>query len=223
MTQLPTSSVHPPPPQPSRANVRTAHDESGFTLVEVLIALALTTLILASLLGAFRLGRRAWEGLDALEHRGSIAAVQDFLGETLARAEPILVRNPDGHLSVPFTGTRDRISFVVNMRGHGMLGGLYVVDITVEAAGDGRTRDLVIGQTWFRPGASPQPPQQRRVLMRGIESASWRYFGARPTNSPGWHDSWSGTLPRLVSFEFLPGRPNAKPISSTIELRLLPK
>lgn len=143
----------------------------------------------------------------------------------------MLARDADGRLRVPFTGTRDRISFVANVRGHGMLGGLYVFDIGVlPEAGEqdppaeaGHGRDLVIGQTLFRPGVSQQPPRQRRVLLRGVDSVTWRYFGsATPDATPGWHDTWSGSLPRLVSYDIRPAAPGESNHSAVVEVKLAP-
>lgn len=208
-----------------------ARGEAGFTLVEVLIAMALTTLILASILAAFGLARRSWDGLDALEHRGSTAAVRDFLDETLARAEPVQLLGPDGRPRVPFSGSSDHVSFVVNMRGHGMLGGLHVFDIHVEQEADTgsgpaerrRSGDLIIEQTMFRPGATNGPPSQHRVLMRGVQGLTLRYFGsASPDAEPGWHDTWSGSLPRLISYEITRAAKGERPATATVELKLAP-
>jgi len=66
-----------------------ATPESGFTLLELLVALALLALLTAGLAPSLRLGSHAW---DAVDHEASEAAelqtTQDFLRRAISEGYP---------------------------------------------------------------------------------------------------------------------------------------
>src|SRR5262249_34807417 len=70
----------------------TIRDRRGFTLVELLIALGLLALIMAAILGVFRLGGQVWTRVGERSSRADdVAAVHDSLRETIAGAYPAVI------------------------------------------------------------------------------------------------------------------------------------
>ncbi len=173
---------------------------AGFTLLEVLIALALLGFILVALASGVRFGVRAWQ---AEERRGAGAAelevVHGLLRRMVATAQPLPLAGlgPIG-ASLYFDGRPSAMSFVSDLPE--AIGGAGPYDLALELAEGGR---LVLR---WRPHARPVPgsspgPYAETELMRGVAALDLRYFVPATTSQPaGWLADWRqpGTLPALV-------------------------
>jgi len=165
---------------------------SGFTLVEIMIALALTGLVTLLIMSATRfavLGLDRVAGTaDRIETRHNLEdLLRRELGSTLASSllpnAPIVVGRPDG------------ITFLTVAEDGGA--GLYRVAIGAEMVGS--TRSLVL--TRWRAGASGDGPPERILLAPRLGSFRIDYFGALDVNAaPKWQDDWEGVRapPTLV-------------------------
>jgi general secretion pathway protein J len=177
---------------------------AGFTLIEVLVALAVTGLVSLLLvqgiglaaLGFDRLSRGA-ERLD--ESRG----VDQVLRHALASAAAI----PAG-AGIGFAGDAARVSFLSLVADNGP--GLYRIEIALDASSG--ERRLVLTRRVAAPDA--QPRVERSILARGVRAFRIAYFGAAALGEePSWHDRWDGLgyLPRLIRIELdtadAPARP----------------
>jgi general secretion pathway protein J len=119
--------------------------EGGFTLVEALVAIALTALLLSSLSAAIHLGLRVWKASDIIDRQAETLAGADFLRRTLMAAEPVRVRGKDGKLTSIFKGQSQRIEFVALMPEGALKAGAYkmIVHLVPETgASNGRTLEV---------------------------------------------------------------------------------
>ncbi len=166
--------------------------ESGFTLVELIVALALTALVSLILLqgvgltttGVDRLARRA-DRLDA--HR----SVEAMLRHTLESASAI----PTVGGEAGFVGKPASLKFLSLAEDGGP--GLYRIELGVDQVS--ATRSLYLIRRLAMPFAEPRA--QRSVLAPRLRVFDIAYFGAwSPADAPVWHDRWEGVayLPRLV-------------------------
>lgn len=173
---------------------------AGFTLLEVLIALALLGFILVALAGGVRFGVRAWQ---AEERRGAgaaeLEAVHGLLRRMVATAQPLPVAGlgPAG-ASLYFDGRPNEMSFISDLPE--AIGGAGPYDLALELTEGGR---LVLH---WRPHVRPVPgsspgPYAETELMRGVAALDLRYFvPAINGQPPSWLSEWQqpGTLPALV-------------------------
>ncbi|MHB1303874.1 MAG: PulJ/GspJ family protein [Acidiphilium sp.] len=103
--------------------VHDRHGEDGFTLLEMLVVLALSGLVIAILAGAISLGIAARARVTAVTaNQLDFGAFRRILTRELGRAYPAFVVH--GHVgSVDFTGTPDRMAFLapaLDAQGKGM-------------------------------------------------------------------------------------------------------
>ncbi|MEQ9640278.1 MAG: prepilin-type N-terminal cleavage/methylation domain-containing protein [Alphaproteobacteria bacterium] len=160
----------------------------GFTLLELLVGLALMALLAGLLFGSLRLGAGTLARVDAtaeaLEDRRVVAS---FLRGRLAQAEPLNDATDTGH-SVAFTGAPDRLELVTEMP---------------PAAGGGRHRVVLdnapggLRLAW-RPLPGDGAAHQR---LLDVGPARFAYYGRHAGEAdPSWHDTWTGelALPELV-------------------------
>lgn len=180
---------------------REARREGGFTLLELLVALALVGLIVAMLFGSLRFGIRVWEaGNETIEASAELRLVQGFIRRQLGQAFPVVRSKRSGDSYVEFDGQRDSLAFVAPMPAHLGGGGLYQITLTVErSSGD---YSLLMARRLFHPDVDDDvDDDEPMVLIEGLRDIEFAYFGAEDnTRSPEWHSEWRemDRLPSLV-------------------------
>lgn len=191
----------------------------GFTLIEALLSIALMSLIVGTIAGGFRLGKRVWdtgrdyEGVQEVEEAaGALAAI-------LARAFPVQLNRRDGAPTVAFEGRPDRIRLVTTSDGGADWGGLALTEISV--SGD----DLALRSGVLRPEAwfgGTGGPSRSAIALRGLAAFELAYFGSPEPNAPAaWTKSWVQRVaaPKLVSVR-LTAKRNGRLIDASFIVRL---
>jgi general secretion pathway protein J len=184
----------------------------GFTLLELLVAMSLLTIIVVMILGGLRFGRRAWDVADRVDQTASTSAAQLLLRDLLSRAEPLGIPDDQGRLQLAFQGTQDHLVLVVNLEGHTTTGGMHEIDIgyrpNTEASqtGQGAVR---VALRPFRPAVQATQSAsatENRELVEKATGLQFRYFG-RPNadDKPDWHKDWQRAtrLPDLIGLTVL--------------------
>lgn len=198
--------------------------DSGFSLIEVIVSLAILSAILAALPSTFGLARRAWAAVATIEQRESWAASRSFLEQRLAEAVPLLVTDGNSNRRSAFAGEAARLSFVATSASGPAGGGLYHWSISAETSAGGRA--LVLRHGLIASGRVIQRSTETRILLDGIEDLRLRYFGATDeTAERRWSDAWSddARLPELVELTIstvMDGRaPESRQIVVPLRLR----
>ena len=182
------------------------HGQAGFTLPEVLIALALLAVIVSLLVEAIGSARLALQATDRQATHSTVPAVQAVLRRLMieARAGPEAGERPD--VDRAFIGARDQMSFISSFVPQGQYGGLWRYDLRLEEGGAGGA--LVVAQRLLRPApsdaAGPPPPATRTVLLNGVQELHLRYFGVLDQEkAPQWQENWqhASRLPLLISVD----------------------
>lgn len=173
--------------------------DDGFTLIELIVALAILALLASMLPGAFAVGQRAWETVRRVESLDADAAARAFAEQRLMEALPVLVADPSGVRQPGFRGESRRLSFVAPSASGPAGGGLYQYVLTAERSGE---RDaLVLRQRQVMAPTSPAAADAPRVLRDGLSGLRFRYFGRHDDGQERlWHDDWldGDRLPELV-------------------------
>jgi general secretion pathway protein J len=168
-----------------------ARGDSGFTLLEMLVALVVFGFVMAGLTQTFRFGMSVWSaGPRRVAGPEDMAALDAALTRMIAQATP-------GSLQ----GRADRLAFTTPLPpGAGLPGAL--ADAALVAGPDGT---LVLRYAQHPPGIplTRMPPPRIEVLAHGVTGFSVSYLiapsgGAPPTGAPVWTDDGAGGGPPLL-------------------------
>jgi len=174
--------------------------EAGFTLVELLVALALFSLLTGLLFDNVRFGLRAWRSTSASNEQVERSMItQDLLRRTIGNLYPMMIANSGAQPQIDFEGTKERISFLGNAPSALSEGGRFRFSIFVERTHE--HADLVMVSAPELADSSDQSMTRRTLLLSGIDWAEFSYFGETATERKLlWNDSWTkhGDVPRLV-------------------------
>ncbi|HEX7339324.1 MAG TPA: prepilin-type N-terminal cleavage/methylation domain-containing protein [Rhodanobacteraceae bacterium] len=179
-----------------------ARAQGGFTLLEIIAALALLALLMLGVYGGIRtLTGSVHRGRDAVARLDTRRGAEQFLRRNLAQVRPIPWARLDNGRAVVFVGASQAMRFVAPLPG--FLGRLGPQLQTLKLVPDGHGQfNLEAAFALLPPdGSAPQPfgPPQR--LLAHITSGQFAYrgFDIRRKDT-GWSDNWthSSRLPALV-------------------------
>ena len=175
---------------------------TGFTLVELLIAITLFALLSVMLFGSLRFGIRATDqGTLRMERLAEIAAATNFLRTQLSDAQPLTKNDADGTQSVAFDGERDRLEFVGLPPAYLAPGGWHTLEFVTERSGRFQHLAVRLRTLSASDPSSALSASRGSVLLDHVRSVAFSYFGkAGNEDTAQWHDEWQGAayLPALV-------------------------
>ncbi len=202
-----------------------AHATAGFTLLEMLVALAILALFASALPQAYGLVRRTWALSAGLSRDNPEQTARAFLSARISETTPVFDRKSDGD-EVAFTGGEDSLSFVAPLLHAPKGGGLYRFRIFIAPDANGRSALMVSLEPHGTPqtqdgfGAAPSAPDVQRLAPAA--ALRLRYYGRpAPRETAQWLSTWSrvDALPDLVEIGL--SRENGTQMSPlTIELRM---
>ncbi len=184
---------------------------AGFTLLELVVALSMVTVMMVLLFGGLRLGARVWDTVEqrteTLHDRQMIAR---FIMRELEQARPLTFAPRDGEERLAFLGNADAVYFVAPLPSQAGGGGLHWLGLELVRSED--TRRLVLSYELFQTSDwqryDPQP-RRRLVLYEKLADAEFDYFGA-PADSrqARWAAAWDDRekLPQLVRLRLKSGQ-----------------
>ena len=173
--------------------------EAGFTLVELLVGLALFSLLATLLFDNVRFGIKAWQlGSAHAEQFEHDLIAQDLLRRLIGNAYPMLVG--DGATQrLDFEGGKEAVSFLGNAPVVTNGGGRFRYEVLVERRQD-RT-DLVMSAAPELANPQGAAMARRTVLLSDVDRAEFSYFGEGEAGQTlQWQDSWHQrvNMPRLM-------------------------
>jgi general secretion pathway protein J len=207
-------------PGSRQSRIRAAKSAAaGFTLIELIIALALLALIASLLTGSLSMAARSWDvGENKAVDVASMRQAQEFLREQLTAELPLRLKKVVD-MPLLFAGERDEIRYAAALPPRVQEGGAWYFRLAVVREGD-KSR-LVLERAYPDLAAleAPQfaPDAERSVLADGIAELAISYFGrdanASDADTPTWRDRWDDPqrLPLLVKIEVKPEKGPAWP------------
>jgi prepilin-type N-terminal cleavage/methylation domain-containing protein len=204
-------------------------DQEGFTLVELLVALALTAAIANFIVGGFQLVRRAAAITYDRERAEEVDAAAAQLRGLLARTMPVTTIDDADSIARPlFEGQTDAITFVTLSEATAFQGGLMRVRLSWQDHPPlpARPATLVVRAATFRANPRLIFESEPVVLFRDVVGFSLRYFGAPEVDKPRqWHSEWlrRDRMPLAVLVQIdLAGRSGGRRVIMQTTLRLAP-
>lgn len=185
----------------------TRRGSRGFTLLELLIALALLGLMLVLLFGGLRLGVRSWDAAQGtVDTMGTVRAVEGFLRREFSQIHPYRFKGPNAQPTLAFRGERERVIFVAPLPERIGGGGLRLMSIALERDAQGqrivwREQPLDVAQPDFSSLANASGQVLISRELASVEDLGLGYFG-RPGDAPApyWSERWDdpARLPQLI-------------------------
>jgi len=180
---------------------------SGFTLIEVVLALAIFALMAAILYGAFSLSHSAVEKSEANSTRNQKQrAITELLGNYIRSTFPYKESAQDQ--TVFFTGESDSVTFV-SVYSQAMGGrGMAKIHLSTEEDDDHRIALRVEETAPVRISAEVGATGQSHGLLLQAEMREVRFAYLDPQgDDEKWEDRWNGAerrvLPRAMGISFL--------------------
>lgn len=184
----------------------------GFTLLEVLVAMALLALIMTLAYQGLSTGAHITAtGTQAIERNNQLRLAQTFMRAQLSRASPQPFDSDETLGSVVFEGGSEVLRFVGPMPGYLSFGGDYIQTLAL-VRGDGGM-NLVFDHQVLDYGPEAEEAQSADdlderepvVLLGGIDDAEFSYL--EPPESldqePRWVSEWQAIdqLPLMVKLD----------------------
>jgi len=199
----------------------------GFTLLELLLAMAITAIIMVLIFGTMRIGIRAWERGDRdVDQQQRLRIALEMMTHQLSALTHIDGWSRSGQ-PVPLDGTQHRIAFVSRTaldptRQLGVVHVRYSIEPSVGGM-DLQVIEAPLAMAFELPDVDA-PATRSFTLMRDMHDISFHYFG--PSNAgqdPGWTDRWDASaasegLPRAIRVQ-VTDRPDRPPVRIVVPLR----
>jgi general secretion pathway protein J len=169
---------------------------SGFTLVEMVVALTILGLISVALVGGMRFGTAVWRSSAQQVSAGEqVRGAQEFLRRTLAAAYPILEHSsndPTSPAVLAFEGERARLR-AATMPAKAM--GLQTLSLSADTDEHG----LALVAELTSRGAPGDG--RRETVMANLRGVEFAFLTPAASGQPAkWEPTWTGRsrLPELI-------------------------
>lgn len=183
--------------------MRQAVATRGFTLLEVLGALALFALLLMGVYSGVRTATHAVRSGEAsIERLDEVRSAQQFLRRELAQARAVALARSDNGDPIFFSGDAHELRFVAPLPGYLGKLGPQLQQLKLVPNGKGGSRLEVSFALMPPDGSAPKPLGEPEVLLDDVRSGGFRYRAPDTQQGPGeWHDQWHDlrAMPRIVS------------------------
>lgn len=174
----------------------------GFTLIEVLIAMTLLSLMVVLLFSSLSIGAKSWQqGETKIADVNEVAVVQQFFNHHLAHAVPQWNDfDPEKERVFSFQGKQDSLQFVSAFPASAERSGLQLFDLKFQEKNKQRFLEVTLSP--FFPLTEGEEFFEDTVeLVTNVARFELSYFGLNDeTGEYGWQNQWleKEQQPRLV-------------------------
>jgi general secretion pathway protein J len=185
-----------------------SRQHSGFTLLEVLVAVVIMAVIMTTAFGALRLGGRSWEaGVTRATDNERFRSVANLMRRQVSQIIPMTWT--DGtNKRIAFDGASEQLRFVSPAPQQYRQAGLFEYGLSAQR--DGPDTNLILSFIPFNPDSEAfQTPasDQQLLLVAGLQRVSFDYFGSpgdagvrgrtrTSTQPPSWQPRWAADATR---------------------------
>jgi general secretion pathway protein J len=159
-------------------------NDAGFTLIEMLVAIALLSLIAAYGVSTLRTLGRARDIEAGMDRHNALDATRGHLRSTLADTRIIFETSDRTGTEVVFSGKADTVTGVAPLDDRTVRGGLYKLTYHLVGA------EFVLDYSLLRP-MEKGPASERVALLGSVQSLNLDYFGDfDQTGTKKWTPLW---------------------------------
>lgn len=176
--------------------------QKGYTLLEVLVAIALAAFLSSIVYGAINISLQSWHASDKkqriLEERYTSWA---FLQQSLSSA--VFAKTSTQHkLKHWFYGESKKLSYVADISPYSGLGGLHLFKLFVQTNSDQTSRELVLN--YLPVGEDDETQIQTIILATDIDRLKLRFYGKlNQYSTASWFPIWQSdtALPSIIKLD----------------------
>lgn len=181
-------------------------NQQGFTLIEVLIAMTLLSIMVVLLFGSLKICAESWDkGESKMNQVNEIGVVYSFFQRQLTTAIPIWDDfSVADEKTFSFHGDEHSMQFVGEFPASASRGGLQLFSIDFDDKKSGRQIvDTQINVTVkpFLPVLDDKDIAKEQVtLIKHVKALAFSYFGIDDTSELSWQSTWleRDSLPQMV-------------------------
>lgn len=182
--------------------------QHGFTLVELIIALLILSVVMVLCASGFKFGIRVWNSVDIQSERiDTLQAVQGFIRRSMSNAlvqDQFAADVDEEPIESLFVGDADRVRYVSYSPKYGVDDYLYQYDFYL----DRETKKLQLSYRPYNKPAGIDSSGAVSTLLEGVEDIYIEYFSGyegETDNEGPWAPYWNSefTLPLLVKINLV--------------------
>ncbi len=181
---------------------RRASARAGFTLVEVLIGIAVLAMLATLIAGGIRMGGRAWTGAERrTANSDDMVLVQNLLRRTIVRARPAYASADPSDRIIVFAGEPNALGLMAPQPGTQYAGPWVYQRFFVNRYGDSRALFVNLRRVQAAGAYFQVATPDRIMVLDHVSDVRFAYFGSASAGEPpAWWDSWMNRtrLPDLV-------------------------
>lgn len=182
--------------------------QNGFTLIEVLIAMTLLSIMVVLLFSSLKIAAESWNaGEGKIVEVNRKAVVYQFFKRHLTTIRPVMAQSAalgsateDGGAVEPaFQGQNQTMRFVAALPASAARKGLQVFNIEADR---NEPSTMMVGLTPYQQTEPGEP--ERVVLLQHVKAFAFFYFGKKDeSGQAAWHNDWVGVdhLPQLIKVD----------------------
>lgn len=162
----------------------------GYTLIELIVALAVLALASVLIIEGLRFGLRAWDAVDTrLSRSDSVSVAQQLLRGRLQELYPYKSSAAARPQPIPLVGQPSEVIFSAPGP-HALSGQMLRFRLYLEGAGQIQALKLAWKADSGSATIDSAAPDSVETLLDGVESAAFEYFARGEHDRGAWMSSW---------------------------------
>ncbi|MGZ8193096.1 MAG: prepilin-type N-terminal cleavage/methylation domain-containing protein [Methylobacter sp.] len=175
----------------------------GFTLIEVLIAMTLLSIMVVLLFTSLKICADSWEkGENKITEVNEVAVVYNFFHRHLTTARPLLNDFTTEGEAFSFQGKNRSLQFVSAFPASAGRSGLQMFSVELQEEDKDQVIKVAVTPFFSKAEDAEERPADEIVLIRHVSDFELAYFGADDDDysESHWQDEWleKKTQPRLI-------------------------
>lgn len=173
----------------------------GFTLLEVMLAMTLLSIMMVLLFSAMRISVQSWEaGEGRIAQVNETTQVYRFFQRHLTTARPLWSEVVEAERAFSFQGSSSALQFVSDFPASAARPGLQQFELKLIRQDNGKAIEVTM-TPFFAPADGEAWQPEVAILLDHVDNFQLAYFGRdEGTGTSYWQDDWldRNTLPALV-------------------------